>query len=245
MDDLKKPVALVTGGARGIGRGIALRLQQDGFRVVIADSDEEAGLRLVADSGGEITAITTDVGAEEEVRALFARISADFGRLDALINNAGIARAHAVPLEQLELADWNRLLATNLTGVFLCSKYAIPLLRQQGGSIVNLASTRAFQSEADTEAYSATKGGVVALTHAMAISLGPQIRVNSISPGWIHVTADSLRPQHHSQHPVGRVGTPEDIAGLVAYLISSQAGFVTGQDFIVDGGMTRKMMYVD
>ena len=245
MDDLARPVALVTGGAQGIGKGVARRLLWDGFRVVIADSDEEAGLRLVAESAGEITAITTDVGAEGEVRALFARISADFGRLDVLINNAGIVRAHGVPLEQLELADWNRMLATNLTGVFLCSKYAIPLLRQQGGSIVNLASTRAFQSEADTEAYSATKGGVVALTHAMAISLGPQIRVNSISPGWIHVTAEPLRPQDNSQHPVGRVGTPEDIAGLVAYLISSQAGFVTGQDFIVDGGMTRKMMYVD
>lgn len=245
MDDLKKPVALVTGGAQGIGKGVARRLLWDGFRVVIADSDDEAARRLVAESAGEITAITTDVGDEGEVRALFARISADFGRLDVLINNAGIARAHAVPLEQLELADWNRLLATNLTGVFLCSKYAIPLLRQQGGSIVNLASTRAFQSEADTEAYSATKGGVVALTHAMAMSLGPQIRVNSISPGWIHVADEPLRPQDHSQHPVGRVGTPEDIAGLVAYLISSQAGFVTGQDFIVDGGMTRKMMYVD
>lgn len=245
MDELKKPVALVTGGARGIGRGIARRLLWDGFRVVIADSDGEAGLRLVAESAGEITAITTDVGDEGDVRALFARISADFGRLDALVNNAGIARSHTVPLEQLELADWNRLLATNLTGVFLCSKYAIPLLRQQLGSIVNLASTRAFQSEADTEAYSASKGGVVALTHAMAMSLGPQIRVNSISPGWIHVTTDPLRPQDHSQHPVGRVGTPEDIAGLVAYLISSQAGFVTGQDFIVDGGMTRKMIYAD
>lgn len=245
MDDLKKPVALVTGGAQGIGKGVARRLLWDGFRVVIADSDEEAAAWLVAESAGEITAITTDVGAEGDVKALFARINADFGRLDALINNAGIARAHGVPLEQLELADWNRMLATNLTGVFLCSKYAIPLLRQQGGAIVNLASTRAFQSEADTEAYSATKGGVVALTHAMAMSLGPQIRVNSISPGWIHVAAEPLRPQDHSQHPVGRVGTPEDISGLVAYLISGQAGFVTGQDFIVDGGMTRKMMYVD
>ncbi len=243
MSDTLQPVALVTGGARGIGRGIALRLRKDGFKVVIVDIDKAASEALVAESGGEITAIMTDVSDETAVMALFTQINKDFGRLDALINNAGIARAHGVALELLELADWNRLLATNLTGVFLCSKYAIPLLRRQGGSIVNLASTRAFQSEADTEAYSATKGGVVALTHAMAISLGPQIRVNCISPGWIHVTDDPLRPQDHTQHPAGRVGTPEDIAGLVAYLISDQAGFIAGQNLIADGGMTRKMMY--
>jgi NAD(P)-dependent dehydrogenase (short-subunit alcohol dehydrogenase family) len=245
MDDLARPVALVTGGAQGIGRGVALRLHKDGFQVVIADIDVAASRALVAESAREITAITTDVGDEKQVKALFARISTDFGRLDALINNAGIACAHGVALEQLELADWNRLLATNLTGVFLCSKYAIPLLRQQRGAIINLASTRALQSEADTEAYSATKGGVVALTHAMAMSLGPQIRVNCISPGWIHVTNEILRPQDLAQHPAGRVGTAEDIAGLVAYLVSDQAGFITGQNVVVDGGMTRKMVYVD
>ena len=171
--DMLPPVVLVTGGARGIGRGIARRLLKDGFRVVIADIDEEAGRQLVAESAGEIAAIRTDVAHEESVKALFEQIRADFGRLDGLINNAGIARAHSVPLDQLELADWNRLLATNLTGVFLCSKYGIPLLRTCQGAIVNIASTRALQSEADTEAYSAGKGGVVALTHAMAMSLGP------------------------------------------------------------------------
>ncbi len=243
MSDMLQAVALVTGGARGIGRGIALRLRKNGFKVVIADINKAASDALVVESDGEITAIMTDVSDETAVRALFTQINKDFGRLDALINSAGIARARAVPLEQLELADWNRLLATNLTSVFLCSKYAIPLLRPIHGSIVNLASTRAFQSEADTEAYSATKGGVVALTHAMAISLGPQIRVNCISPGWIHVMDAPLRPQDHAQHPAGRVGTPEDIAGLVAYLISDQAGFITGQNLIADGGMTRKMMY--
>ncbi|HMB16360.1 MAG TPA: SDR family oxidoreductase [Pelovirga sp.] len=245
MSDTLQPVALVTGGAQGIGKGIALRLEQNGFRVVIADINEEAGRQVVAESAGEITAITTDVSDEAAVKALFARVSADFGRLDALINNAGIADAHGAPLEQLELVDWNRMLATNLTGVFLCSKYAIPWLRIQRGSIVNLASTRALQSEPDTEAYSASKGGVVALTHAMAVSLGPQIRVNSISPGWIHVTDDALQVQDHTQHPVGRVGAPEDIAALVGYLVSDQAGFITGQDFVVDGGMTHKMIYVD
>lgn len=245
MSDMMQPVALVTGGAQGIGKGIALRLQRDGFQVVIADIDEDASRLVVAESAAGITALATDVSDEEGVRELFAQIGSDFGRLDALVNNAGIACAHGGALEQLELAEWNRLLATNLTGVFLCSKYAIPLLRRQHGVIVNLASTRALQSEAQTEAYSAAKGGVVALTHAMAMSLGPQIRVNSISPGWIHVSDDPLRPQDHAQHPVGRVGTPEDIAGLVAYLVSAQAEFITGQNLVVDGGMTRKMMYVE
>jgi NAD(P)-dependent dehydrogenase (short-subunit alcohol dehydrogenase family) len=120
------------------------------------------------------------------------------------------------------------------------------------GSIVNIASTRALQSEANTEAYSASKGGVVALTHALAVSLGPDIRVNCISPGWIAVDdwkksarrkQPVLRPEDHAQHPVGRVGHPEDIAALAAYLISSKASFITGQNFVVDGGMTKKMIY--
>ena len=155
-------------------------------------------------------------------------------------------------MELLELGDWNRVIATNLTGVFLCSKHAVPLLRPGKGAIVNIASTRALQSEPHTEAYSASKGGVVALTHALAVSLGPDIRVNCISPGWIAVDAwqksanrrpPTMRPEDHAQHPVGRVGSPEDIAALVAWLISPQAGFVTGQNFVVDGGMTRKMIY--
>jgi NAD(P)-dependent dehydrogenase (short-subunit alcohol dehydrogenase family) len=145
-------------------------------------------------------------------------------------------------------------MATNLTGPFLCSKHAIPLLRCVNGTIVNIASTRALQSEPHTEAYSASKGGVVALTHALAVSLGPEIRVNCVSPGWIAVEEwrkkatrkpIALTVNDHAQHPAGRVGRPEDVAAMVAWLISAQAGFVTGQNFVVDGGMTRKMIYVD
>ena len=155
-------------------------------------------------------------------------------------------------MESLELADWQRVLSTNLTGVFLCTKHAVPLLRRSKGAIVNIASIRALQSEAHNEAYSASKGGVVSLTHALAVSLGPDIRVNCISPGWIAVAdwqkrargmPPALRPEDHAQHPVGRVGRPEDVAAMVAYLISPQAGFVTGQNFVADGGMTRKMIY--
>jgi NAD(P)-dependent dehydrogenase (short-subunit alcohol dehydrogenase family) len=135
----------------------------------------------------------------------------------------------------------------------LCSKYAYPYLKKEKGVIINIASTRAFMSEPNTEAYSASKGGIYALTHALAISLGPDIRVNCISPGWIEVSEwkkKSLRKPaeltelDHKQHPAGRVGRPEDIASLVLYLISDEAGFITGANFIVDGGMTRKMIYL-
>jgi NAD(P)-dependent dehydrogenase (short-subunit alcohol dehydrogenase family) len=118
----------------------------------------------------------------------------------------------------------------------------VPHLRKTAGSIVNIASTRALQSEPNTEAYAATKGGVVALTHALAMSLGPRIRVNCISPGWIAKT--KLSKKDHAQHPVGRAGRPQDVGELVAFLISDPAGFITGQNFVADGGMTRKMIYL-
>lgn len=248
----RQKVALVTGGGQGIGKGIAQRLLHEGMKVMIADLDGEAVAETAEELGLAGAALEVDVADERSVADLMARIVSRLGRLDALINNAGIAAPHAAPPERLELPDWNRVIATNLTGVFLCCKHAIPLLRARKGTIVNIASTRALQSEPNTEAYSASKGGVVALTHALAMSLGPDIRVNCISPGWIAVDdfkkravlkPPRLTPADHSQHPAGRVGTPEDIAAMVSYLISPQAGFVTAQNFVVDGGMTRKMIY--
>jgi NAD(P)-dependent dehydrogenase (short-subunit alcohol dehydrogenase family) len=131
----------------------------------------------------------------------------------------------------------------------LLAKHCAPYLRAHSGAIVNLASTRAGQSEPDTEAYAASKGGLLALTHALAISLGPEIRVNAVSPGWIDARdpsarrAEPLTDADHAQHPAGRVGTVEDVAAMVAWLLSKNAGFVTGQEFVVDGGMTKKMIY--
>jgi len=252
--DSKGRVALVTGGGQGIGKGIAMRLAADGMRVVIADIDAGAVEETTSELWPRVSGFSVDVADEPAVAGLLHSIGSSFGRLDALITCAGIATPEAAPVERLELDYWNRMLAVNLTGTFLCCKHAVPLLRSCNGAIVTIASTRALQSEPDTVAYSASKGGIVALTHSLAISLGPEIRVNCISPGWIAVddwrksdqrTPAAVSATDNAQHPVGRVGRPEDIADLTAYLISSEAGFVTGQNFVVDGGMTRKMIYAE
>jgi NAD(P)-dependent dehydrogenase (short-subunit alcohol dehydrogenase family) len=228
--------ALVTGGAQGIGKAIAELLSARGYRVAVADVDAQASRE------SRFLFLKTDVSREPSVRACVRTVAKRFGRLDALINNAGIAAPNNGPVEKLDLKEWNRRIGTNLTGAFLMAKHAAPQLRRARGAIVNIASTRALQSEPDTEAYAASKGGLVALTHALALSLGPQVRVNCISPGWI--SHEPVRKRDHVQHPVGRVGMPQDVAELVAYLLSDAAGFITGQNFVIDGGMTRKMIYV-
>lgn len=247
-----RKVVIVTGGAQGIGKGVSARLLADGYGVVIADSDAEAGRETLGELGGASWFVAADVADEASVAACVAAAVANGGRLDAVVNNAGVARAPRVPVEQLTLESWNRQLGVNLTGAFLMAKHAAPHLRATRGAIVNVASTRALQSEANTEAYSASKGGLVALTHALAVSLGPEVRVNCVSPGWIDVSSWQKRANRkqvalsaadHAQHPAGRVGTPADIAAMVAFLLSEAAGFVTGQNFVVDGGMTKKMIY--
>ncbi|OQR28651.1 oxidoreductase [Pseudomonas sp. Bc-h] len=244
-------VALVTGAARGIGLGIAAWLITEGWQVVLTDVDRQRGDTVTQVLGENASFIAMDVSSEEQVAKGVAEILGMFGRLDALVCNAAIAEPRNTVLESLDLAHWNRLLAVNLTGPMLLAKHCAPYLRAHGGSIVNLSSTRARQSEPDTEAYAASKGGLLALTHALAISLGPQVRVNAVSPGWIDARdpsrrrAEPLSDADHAQHPAGRVGTVEDVAATVAWLLSKNAGFVTGQEFVVDGGMSKKMIYVE
>ena len=244
-------VALVTGAARGIGLGISAWLITEGWQVVLADVDRERGSRVARALGDNAWFVAMDVAKEDQVSVGVAEVLGQFGRLDALVCNAAISDPHAPSVESLDLKRWNRMLAVNLTGAMLLAKHCAPYLRGHRGAIVNIASTRASQSEADCEAYAASKGGLVALTHALSISLGPEVRVNCVSPGWIDSRDPSRQRQEplsvfdHAQHPVGRVGTVEDVAAQVAWLLSDAAGFVTGQEFVIDGGMSRKMIYQD
>jgi NAD(P)-dependent dehydrogenase (short-subunit alcohol dehydrogenase family) len=232
-----RPVGLVTGGAHGIGEAIAARLARDGWRVVVADRDASGA----APSGGRYA--VCDVSDEAGVGALLAGVAAHEGRLDALVCNAGFGIRK--PIAQLTLAEWSRVIDTNLTSTFLLTRAGEAMLRAARGSVVTIASTRAHMSEANTEAYAASKGGLVALTHALSISLAPAVRVNCISPGWIFAKGEPPRNEDHAFHPAGRVGTPDDIAALVTFLAGPDSGFITGAEFIVDGGVTRKMIYPD
>jgi len=246
---------IVTGGAQGIGMGIAQELLARGANVVIGDIDDEAldGVRQEMASD-RLLCLHTDIRLEPSVQECIAAAADRFGTIDGLVNNGGIASPGRTPITELTLENWDNMLRTNLTGAFLMAKHCCPWLRKNGGAMVNISSTRAYQSEANTEAYAATKGGLVALTHALAVSLGPQIRVNCICPGWIDVSnwkkkanrrQIALSEKDHRQHPAGRVGIPGDIAALTAFLLSDEAGFITGQSFVVDGGMTKKMIYVE
>lgn len=253
MADEKKTIT-ITGGGAGIGRGIALHFHGLGWRIAALDKDGEA-LAELAELLPEDACLTLecDVGKEAQVRRAFGKLEVwlDGAPLACLVNNAGIADPYCGPLEKLELAEWQRWIDASLTAAFLCTREALPLLLRGGGaSVINVSSTRAVMSEPDSYAYAAAKGGLDALTHAMAVSLGPDVRANAVLPGWIETgpwqkAAQRMEPKHskaaREQHPAGRVGTVEDIAGAVEWLAG--AGFVTGQKIVVDGGMTVKMIY--
>jgi NAD(P)-dependent dehydrogenase (short-subunit alcohol dehydrogenase family) len=237
-----KPVALITGGAKGNGRAIARHLVESGWQVGIVDLPD-SGLRRAFPRQRGVLPIDGDVRDQETASDAVEALIHRFGRLNAVVSNAGMMIRK--PLRRLTLSDWHRVLDTNLTAAFLLARAAEKPLRKSRGTIVTIASTRALMSEPNTESYSASKGGLVALTHALAISLAPEVRVNCVSPGWIE-TKDyaGLRRKDHAQHPAGRVGKPEDVAELVAWLLDGKrSGFVTGANFIIDGGMTRKMIY--
>ena len=240
-----RPVALVTGAAKGIGRAIALHLLDAGWCVVAFDLPKT---RLAQHFRGwaRSAAIVEGDAADEDAAREAVRLALDrFGRLDAVVANAGVLLRR--PLRRLTLDDWHRVLDTNLTSTFLLAREARRALRVAKGSIVAIASNRTLMSEPNTESYVASKGGLVALTHALAISLGPDIRVNCVSPGWVATTDyNKLKRRDHLQHPAGRVGRPQDIAETVAFLLDREkSGFITGANITVDGGMTRKMIIVE
>ncbi|MEZ4484696.1 MAG: SDR family oxidoreductase [Syntrophotaleaceae bacterium] len=244
-------VVMVTGGAQGIGKGISRAFLQAGAKVALIDCNKEAGRAAEQELGlfGDVCYIEADVAEEGAVKSAVAAALARHGRLDVLVNNAGINLAK--PLVELSLPEWQRVLAVNLTGAFLCARECAAELARNRGAIVNIASTRALMSEPHTESYAASKGGLAALTHALAVSLGPSVRVNCISPGWIDVSGwqlngakATLSAADHQQHPAGRVGMPDDVARMVLFVADPANAFLTGQNLTLDGGMTRKMVYL-
>ena len=243
-------VALVTGAAMGIGASIAERFMEAGAAVVVFDIKAEPALQVAQGLSrrGRALAIHGDVAREEDVQNTVARTVQEFGALDVLVNNAGIAPP--APVVDLTSAEWDRQLGVNLKGVFLFSKYAIPHLRGRGGAIVNISSVHAFTSYAGYAAYDASKAGLLALTRTLAVEHGADgIRVNAICPGYIKtpMTDEWLASQPNPElalqqvlalHPLGRMGTPHDVAEAALFLASDAASFISGTCLVVDGALT-------
>ncbi|MCC6856960.1 MAG: SDR family oxidoreductase [Bryobacterales bacterium] len=241
---------LVTGPAKGIGRGIAERFLEAGYAAVLFDIDRDELLRVWGPSrtGGSVLPIAGDAAEEDDVRAAVSQAIERFGRLDALVNNAGIEIAGRV--DQLTAAQWDRQIAVNLKSAFLFSRHVVPCMRGRGGAIVNISSVHAFYAYPGCAAYDASKAGMIGLTRAMALDHGPDgIRVNAVCPGYIRTPLLeqwlSTLPDRESAlrevlkaHPLGRIGTPRDIAEAVFFLASDAASFISGTCLIVDGAMT-------
>ena len=247
---LEGKVAIVTGAARGIGRATALRFWAEGARVVLADRDRAAlaATAAVAGSADAVLARPCDVARAAEVEALVTAALERFGRIDILVNNAGYG--HRGTVEQTSEAEWDALMATNVKGVFLCSRAVLPAMRRQGGgTIVNVASTTSFIGIPERAAYVASKGAVAALTRAMAVDHAKEgIRVVAVAPGTVatdyydRVVAGSRDPEGMrrmlaARQLIGRAGTPEEIANAILFLASDEASFCVGTILLVDGGM--------
>lgn len=244
-------IVFVTGGANGIGKAIVSLFCKNGADVIFCDIDEEACARLSEELGEyKCSYLTVDVSDADVLEKAIGKVIQDKGNIDVIINNAGISVFDSIL--NTSVAEFDKVLNANLRPIFVTSKAlanhrdANPNLNTYG-RIINMSSTRYLMSEPHSESYAASKGGIVSLTHALAASLSRyNITVNCISPGWIETgDYDSLRPEDHNQHLSGRVGRPEDIARACLFLCQPENDFINGQNIVIDGGMTKKMIYLD
>ena len=260
---LKDKVAIVTGGGQGIGQGIALMFAREGARLAIAQRTEaklEETREQIEAMGGEVLALPIDVGREEEVKRLIDATQERYGGLDILVNNAGIG--HTAPVDETDMVDYDRVLDTNLKGMYLGCHYGVPLMKERGkGSIINISSVRGVDGAPRNAVYAATKGGIIGCTRALAAELAPfYIRANTISPGAIKVRdrmawlLSRIKEEFHEEfrerfgdrvtqgtrfyQPLEITGLPEDVAYCAVYLASDESRFLTGQNIVVDGGLT-------
>jgi len=224
--EFENKVVVITGGARGIGLAMAKLFEEKGAKVYIIDILEN-------------DCFVGDISVKENLEAFAAKVISEQGRVDVLINNAlPIMRG----INECSFEDFQYALSVGVTAPFYLSKLFLPWFAE-GASIINISSSRDRMSQPQTESYTAAKGGIASLTHAMAVSLAGKVRVNSISPGWIDTAYTVYEGPDATQQPAGRVGNPDDIAELAAFLASDKAGFITGENICVDGGMTKLMIY--
>lgn len=238
----------VTGGAGGIGKSIVQTFCNAGCRVAFCDSNEATGQQTAHETGARFFPL--DISNGELLEACMLRLFEEWGDLDILINNAGISQFS--PITETSVEDFDRILSVNLRPAFITSRLLAIHRQSQStnnpyGRIINISSTRYLMSEPGSEGYAASKGGIYSLTHALALSLAEwHITANSIAPGWIQThDYEALRPEDHAQHPSRRVGKPEDIARMCLFLCQEENDFINGENFVIDGGMTKKMIYLE